>query len=344
MADLFSTNVVNGVVASLIRPSSFLLDRFFPTVQTDQSEEIHFDMIDKTRRLAPFVSPMVEGKVVASQGFSTKTFKPAYIKDKRVWDGNRALKRSAGEQIGGTLQPMDRMRALLAQDLQDQLENLQRRQEWMASSVLRTGAVTIVGDQYPSVSVSFGRDAGLTIPALGNTAKWSAAASKPLDNLQAWALLVLKKCGAMPVDVVMDVDTWVVFRDHTQVKDRITLQRRLGEMPSLDQAAQITEGAVFMGNVDGFNIWVYSGWYIDDAGVEQPILPSGTVIMGTPQIQGVRAYGAIRDEAAGYQAVPYYVKSWIEEDPAVRFVMMQSAPLVVPTRVNASLCATSVLT
>ena len=37
--------------------------------------------------------------------------------------------------------------------------------------------------------------------------------------------------------------------------------------------------------------------------------------------------------------MPYFSKSWVEEDPAVRYLMLQSAPLVVPYRVNASLCA-----
>ncbi len=337
--DLFSTNILRGVVQSLIAPSSFLLDRFFPTVQTDQTEEIHFDMIDKTRRLAPFVSPLVEGKIVSSRAHSTKTFKPAYIKDKRVWDGNRALKRSAGEQIGGSLTPMDRMRALLAMDLVDQLEMLQRRQEWMAAQALRTGKVTVVGDSYPSVVVDFGRDASLTI-TLAGAAKWDQTGVNPLDNLRAWSLLVLQKTGVFPTDVVMDVDAWVLFSNNQAVKDRIALQRRLGEMPTLTQGAPLTEGGVYMGNVDGFNIWVYAGWYLDDSGAEQPMLPSGTVLMTSPQLQGVRAYGAIRDEEAGYQAMPYFPKSWVEKDPAVRYLLMQSAPLMVPTRPNASLCAT----
>jgi len=82
---------------------------------------------------------------------------------------------------------------------------------------------------------------------------------------------------------------------------------------------------------------VYSAWYIDPAdSVEKPILPTGTVILASPAIEGVRAYGAIRDEQAGLQAAPYFVKSWTEEDPSVRFIMMQSAPLVVPYRPNAS--------
>jgi hypothetical protein len=338
MPDLFSTNVLNGVVADLKRPSSFLLDRFFPNVQTETSEEIHFDVDDAKRRLAPFVSPLVEGKVVAGRGYTTNTFKPAYIKDKRVFDANRPLKRSIGEQIGGSISPMDRLRAILAFELEDMLNMLTRRLEVMAATVLRTGAVTIVGDNYPSVSVNFGRDGAQTI-ALTNPNRWSDTGINPLNSLQDWAQIVLKKCGAMPTDVVMDVATWKVFHANTEVQKRLDLYRAIGAQPTMQLGAQITEGGVYMGSVDGFNIFVYSGWYVDDAGVEQPILPSGTVIM-SGQLQGVRAYGAIRDEAAGYQAVPYYVKSWVEEDPAVRFVMMQSAPLVVPYRVNASLAAT----
>src|SRR3972149_6549157 len=99
--DLFSTNVMTGVVNSLQTPPSFLLDTFFPAIQTEQSEEIHFDVETDVMGLAPFVSPVVEGKVMSDVGFTTKTFKPAYVKPKNVWDNSRPLKRYKGEQIGG---------------------------------------------------------------------------------------------------------------------------------------------------------------------------------------------------------------------------------------------------
>lgn len=336
--DLFSTNVMTGVVNSLQTPPSFLLDTFFPAIQTEQSEEIHFDVETDVMGLAPFVSPVVEGKVMSDVGFTTKTFKPAYVKPKNVWDNSRPLKRYKGEQIGGSLAPADRQRLILADNLMNHVKLIRRRKEWMASAILRTGAVTISGELYQTVSVSFGRDAALTITLTGGN-RWGQAGIKPLDLLQDWADLINEKSGAEAVDVVMDVAAWKVFRSDTDVKDRLNVQRRLAERPSMAQDAVFRIGGNFAGAIDGFNIWVYSGRYKDDAGALQKLLPSGTVIM-VGEMLGVQAYGAILDEAAGFQALPYFSKSWIENDPPRRFVMTQSAPLLVPYRPNASLCAT----
>lgn len=337
MVDLFSTNVLNGVVANLKVPASGLLDRYFSQVVTETSEEIHFDVDDAKRRLAPFVSPLVAGKLVESRGYQTSTFKPAYVKDKRVFDANRPFRRAMGEQIGGTLDPATRMRAVLATELEDMVSNLTRRLEVMASEALRTGIVTVSGDSYDTVAVNFGRAAALTPTALASTARWGQSAAKPLDNLQDWADLVTKQSGAVPTDVIMGVDAWKAFRADSEVKSRIDLARSSGGQV-LNQGAKMGEGLTLKGQVDGFNIFVYSGWYVDPAdGQEKPIFPADIVVMTSPQIEGRRAFGAIRDEEAGFQAVPYYAKSWVEKDPAVRLVLMQSAPLVVPYRVNASL-------
>jgi hypothetical protein len=337
MPDLFSTDVLNTVVASLLGESQFLVDRYFPTTQTETSEEIHFDVLAGKRRIAPFVSPFVEGQIVESLGYSTNTFKPAYIKDKRVFDANRPFRRSPGEPIGGNLSPADRLRALVSLDMQDQVSMLRRRLEVMAGQVLATGKETITGDKYPTVVVDFGRSANNTVVP---GTLWSVSTADPLGDLDTWSQMVLQATGAMLNDVIMTVDVWRVFKNNPQVRAELTLFRTLNAMPTLQAATPITEGGVFMGTIAGYNIWAYSAWYVDPAdSIEKPILPPGTVIMTSPQLEGVQCYGAIRDIEAGLQAVPYWSKSWIEEDPSVRFLMMQSAPLMVPYRVNASVSA-----
>lgn len=338
MADLFDTSVLVGVVRSLLGLPQFLLDRYFSTVQTEQSEEIHFDVEQERRRIAPFVSPLVEGQIVASKGYTTNVFTPAYIKDKRVVDMNRPFKRNAGEAFGGDRSPAERLRAHIAMETADQRNMIDRRLEVMAALTLCNGKILIEGEKYPPVLVDFGRAASHTVTA---SPLWSNGAAKPLDDLATWSAVALQDTGVMLMDVIMPPNVYAVFKANQQVKDEMALYRRANDLPSLAPGRPLEEGGIYMGQVDQFNIYTYAGWYIDPKdNVEKQIWPANKIAMLSPLIQGVRCFGAIRDERAGLQAMPYFPKSWIQEDPSVRYLLMQSAPLLVPYRVNASMSAT----
>ncbi len=340
--DIFSTQVLNKTVEYLDRPASFLLDTFFGSVQTAETEEIFFD-IDKSKpRLAPFVSPLVAGKVVADEGYETKSFRPAYVKDKRQFKPDAPLKRSIGEVIGGNLTPQQRREASLNRSLINQLENLTRREEVMAAEALRLGQVTVSGDNYPTQVVNFQRDAALTVTLSGGT-RWGQSGVMPLDSLEDWSALVQTKSGAAAKTVVMDVAAWRLFRKSEDVQKLLTIYRGTNSSFQIDPLVrgQGNEKARFIGSIGDFDIWVYNDVYTDDAGVTQSILPANTVLLGSKeQIEGTRCYGVIQDEKANYRSQRYFTKSWLEEDPPLRFLLMQSAPLVVPYRPNASFCAT----
>ena len=337
MADEFSTSTLIGVVEGLQRPPSFMLDRYFPTVSQDESEEIHFDKIVEKRRISPFVSPVLAGKVVESLGRQVNTFKPAYIKDKRVFDPTQPIKRAIGERIGGgELSNAQRRDAHLARELADQLQMLTRRLELMACEAIRTGKVTVTGDGYPTTVVDFGRDAALTVAALAGTLKWGAADAVPLKNLRAWAKLVRKASGVQPNDVIMGDDAFEAFIADAKVEAR--LNNRNVSNVSMAPTNPTQEGGVYQGTVDGFNIFTYSGWYVDPAdGVEKEFFPADVVAMTSSGVAGVRAFGAIKDGKAGLRALPYFPKMWEDEDPSVEYLMLQSSPLMVPTRPNATL-------
>ena len=334
--DIFTTAFLNGVVDSLLRPPSFLLDTFFPLVVTSEQEEIKFDVADGKRRIAPFVHPLKEGKVVESLGYKTNTFTPAYIKDKRVFDPSKALKRRAGERIGGELSNLDRARANLAVALEDQLATLTRRLEVMAAEVLRTGKATIKGDGYDSVIVDFGRAANQTV-TLGSGSQWGDTGVKPLENLEDWALTVAQASGATVTDVVFTVGAWRKFRDNADAQKAVDLQ--IGQLANFQIPLASIEGLEFKGTIGGKRLWVYTGWYVDpDTGSEVAIIPNGWVILVAQNgLLGTRHFGAIRDEEAGFQAREFFSKSWITPDPAIRYLLMQSAPLIVPYRPNASM-------
>lgn len=337
--DIYSTMYLNGVVDNLKRPATFLMTMFFSMISVATEEEIKFDVASGKRRISPFVSPLREGKLVESLGYTTNTFKPAYVKDKRVIDPNKPLKRLIGEQIGGNLAPVNREQAIVVNEVQDQTQMLTRRQEVMASEALRTGKVTVTGDGFDTVVVDFGRNANHTI-TLASGSKWGETGVSPHQNIEDWALTVLQNSGAEISDVVMGIGAFREYKQDQAVKDALDLRRASGDA-ELESLVKPIQGAKYQGRVGGFNIWTYSDWYVDPAtDTETAIFPTNGVLLASPQVEGVRHYGAIRDPEAGYQAREIFTKSWITKDPAQRLIMSQSAPLTVPYRPDATLYAT----
>jgi major capsid protein E len=102
------------VVRNLKLPSQFLLKTFFPTIIEYATREFAIDVDAGKRRLAPFVSPLVQGRPVESRGISTSLFALAYIKDKRGLDPFRPVQRVIGEHIGGGLSATEREMANLS--------------------------------------------------------------------------------------------------------------------------------------------------------------------------------------------------------------------------------------
>lgn len=334
--DIFSSTVLGGVVEQIVPEYGFLTRTFFPGFQLEDGEEIHFDVRKKSRRIAPFVSPYVQGQIVEKQGYTTKSLKPAYIKDKRVFEPNSSFVRTFGERIGGSLSPQERLERNVAIETKDQMEMLNRRIEVMCGEVLATGKLTIEGELYPKVVLNFLRDAALTV-ALTGAAEWGDAGVSPLADLKAWAATVFSKSGVRPTKIVMTADAYALFEASAAV---VKIMDRFRETNTLVDKAIEGDDGWYAGFIGGFNVFVYNGTYIDPLdNTEKDILPAFTVLLGGDGIRGYRAYGAIRDVEV-MKAMEFYSKSWVAQDPSVRYLMLQSAPIVCPLYPDAMLAAT----
>jgi hypothetical protein len=348
MENIYSTASINRVVSYARAPSSFLLDKFFPMLQTEpDSEEIHFD-IDKSKpRLAPLVHPTRAGKVVENEGFETQSFKPAYVKDKRRLSNTDPLRRMAGEQIGGTMTPMERRAQALATSIRNQLDGLGRRETLMAAEALRTGKVTVSGEGYPTRVVDFKREATLT-KALTLAARWGEAGVRPIRNLETWAGEITTHGGVSASDIVMDPLAAQLLRDDPDYEKMLNRDATRWKENLRDGPVTVGVGSAastWLGKLGQIDLCMYQESYVDDDGNSQNMLPDYSVIMGASGpmgngvggLEGTRCYGAILDEEAEFRAERYFGKSWLEKDPSVRWLLMQSAPLVVPYRPNGSL-------
>lgn len=330
---LFDIATLQGIVRALPQPKLGFAAKYFQRVVESTDPEIHFDVEGTDLRLAPFVSPLVAGKIVTDRGFSTKTFRPAYVKDKTVFTPSRSLTRRLGEKIGGEFSPEERLSLDIANELDAKLLRLERRLEWMAVQALYSGSVTITGDQYPTQVVNFGRDSALTVVKTSGN-KWGDANVEPLDDLNAWS-----DAAETPItDWYLTADAYAIFRDSAKVTKRLEMVRGTS---TLTQDAVLSRDLVLMGVIDGFRIWVIPKINVEnEAGTVVRLVPDGSVIGVADQyFEGVRHFGAIQD-LDHFEPGAYFVKSWPEQDPSARYLLLQSAPLLVPYRPNSTFRAT----
>lgn len=341
--DIYTTYDLLEVVRVQKSLPSFWL-QFFPGVISSQSEEIALDKVsDNYKRLAPFVAPNVQGRVMKKDGYTTVSFRPAYVKPKDVVDPSLDLLRQPGEAFAtGSLSLEQRRNAVIAYLLNRQRIIIDNRIEWMAAKAIIDGKVVVAGEDYPSVTVDFRRDATLTVTLAGGT-KWDQVTATPAADVMALRRAIQNKSGAVANRVIFGANAYSNFyAKEIAGKEASILNTNVrGSNTDVSFLRDGFEGVEFMGryqgsNGAGFEIYVYTAKYEDDAGVLQDMMDTNAVVLVAPDVRGVQCYGAIRDKRAGFQSLKYFPKNWEVEDPSVEYVMTQSAPLPVPRQPDAT--------
>jgi hypothetical protein len=345
--DLFDSRTMMAAMEQAKPPRTFLLNTFFGGApRTFDTEAVDIDIIKGKRRLAPFVNPRREGKVVEKRGFKTRSYKPAYIKPKMVTTAEDIMKRAPGQHIyAPNSGPAVKAAQELGRNLAELNEMITRREEWMAAMSLTTGKCPIIGEGVDDL-VDFLMD-GTHLPVLSGNQLWTDHDdAKPLQDLRRWKRLVAKDSGMSPSIAIMGLDAIDNFLQCDEVVGTTGGRKSLFDMINVSigriDPQMLPDGVTYYGLIKelGLEIYTYEEWYVDDeSDIESPMIPANKVLLGNPNARTERMYGAIKDLSA-LAAVPRFPKSWTVEDPSARFVMLQSAPLMAPLQVDAFLCAT----
>lgn len=344
---IFDTRTMLQAILQLKRPRTFLLDTFFKGFAQFNTKYVDIDILSRSRKMAPFVSPVLEGKVMDRKGKTTNSYAPPYLKPKRPTTAGDLLVAQPGEAIYSPGVTME-MRAseLLMQDLMDLDDSITRREEWMAASALTSGSINVVGDGVNDV-IDFGMQTTHKI-TLSGAALWSAVATcDPIGNLTNWGRQNSQDSGVVSDTCIMGSSVVNYFLAWL----RSDYNKSGGELSSIKLSLGVLkpellgEGVTFLGTLmvpgsNNIDLYSYDEWYVDDVigsgtfGQELPMVPVDRIFIGSSRAQNRKLYGAIQDLDAlqinGGSALPVtrFPKSWTEKDPSVRQVMLQSASLV----------------
>lgn len=341
--EIYSLSTLLSVLRMQRQSPLFFLPNFFRQQINFETEDIVFDkVIGDDRRLAPFVVPNVQGRVLGITGYTTKSFKPAYVKPKHVVDPNMVIPRQPGEALGtGSLSIDQRRNAVIGELTRQHKVIIDNRNEWMAAQALQYGQVVIKGEDYPSTLVDFGRDPALTITLAGGAA-WSAVTSDPLGNLKTGRVLANQKSGARITQHIFGQNAWDKFTSRVNLRDMMD-KNYGGQETRVSLMADGYEGVEYMGRIVGLDgkgaieAWVHTGKYIDPETNAEAFYMNQNGVLGVSQaVEGYRCFGAIKDFDANFQAIPLFMKNWRNQDPSVEYLLSQSAPLMLPKQPDAT--------
>lgn len=317
---------------------------FFGRTIAFETPYIDFELVNRRyKKLAPFVAPNVQGRVITTQGSRMQRFSPAYVKPKSVIDPTKVIVRQVGETMYQPMSNAARRLAVIAEEIKEQKTRIANREEWLAAHAIINGTVTISGEDYPTKEVDFGRDPSLTITLSGG-ARWDQVTGDPQADILTGRRRVNSLSGLVANRIIFGANAWDLFVERLGLNNPTTgslLDRNFrGSETDITRMLNGYEGAEYAGrfigsNGAGFECWVYTGTYEDDEGNEVPFLNTNDVV-GVGAVDGVRGYGAILDSSAGYRAIPVFMKNWEENDPSVEYILSQSSPLMIPGEPNAT--------
>lgn len=341
MIDLFEPRTMLAALEERFPPKMFLRDTFFngQSPETWPSQHIDIDVFKGARRVAPYVHPMAEGKVVERAGFQARTYTPPYIKPKMVTTAQNFLTRGIGENIYGSSDgPEQRAQAQLGKDLAELEDMILRRQETQAAELLETGKVTITGDGVSDL-IDFAMSAS-HIVTLSGTDLWDNASSQPLAKLRALKRIVAKDSGLVPDVCVMGENAIDAFLANANVKDQLDTRRI--DLGIIDPR-ELAEGVTYYGRIKdvSLDLYTYEEYYIHPTTtVLTNMVPAKKIFLGSTRARTSTNYGAIQDLDAGSNfVVPMFPKSWRTKDPSAQWLLLQSAPLLAMHQVDAFLVA-----
>ncbi|OPG98433.1 hypothetical protein B2I21_08770 [Chryseobacterium mucoviscidosis] len=332
MPDIYSFPQLMRVVSALPTTSEYITKTFFSDGPVGLTTEIEIQTLRGKNRIAPYVSELQPGKIIARDKFTAEQYSPVPVKPARNITWNDLKVRAAGEMLYNPDSFETRQRKLIAKDMVELNDTIIRRKVEMASQLLFTGKVVQIGEGVKQeIDYKFQNNITLSGQDL-----WTSAGSDPLSFLANLRIGIMDKNGRTPRILLGDYNAMIALVRHESIL-------KLADNKGLDigniDTRLLPDGVTYHGYLKdvGLDLYSYTGNYTDEKGVEHPFIPAGTVVMlpdGKPFEFLYAANPIAIDEELKLVNTQVVAQVFMERKTAVRTLELQSRPFPVPENIE----------
>ena len=278
--DIYSTAAQLKAIELLPKENSLLWDLFVKDEGCSEEEKMIYDFRKGMQQMAPVVHNNTGGVLMERGGFETLALDFCTIAPERLIEANHLKQRFFGEKILGGMTPDQREKKMLMQDLSDMSKAIQRRRENMARQLILTGkqeVFTYTNEGLSKVATQLA-DFRFTQHFVPET-KWNQPDAKIESDMQKIVDLVVNE-GLGQVEVILmapDVAE-AMQANSTYLNQHNIISMDTGMLENRYRGA----GVRYLGrNADGVDMYSFSGKFINDLGLPESYIPSGTLIAGS---------------------------------------------------------------
>ena len=325
---LFDFRTLTETVNRIIPTKTVISDNVFANKKQVYANHIEVDIVEGRRKIAPITNPNREAPLVSNLTRKKEIYSFPNVKQKKILDFKDLVGVPPGYNLysgsGDTIESAKKQK--IAEELFELKENVIRRHEYLCCQAL-SGKIDYKIDNQ-SYSLDFGMPATHKI-TLETTNKWSETTAKILDNIKAWIRLISSDAGKKAKRAYMGSDVADVFlKDEKIVKLLDTAKASIGE---IGFEVREKEGVVYHGRLFGVDLYEYSEEFTDEDGSTKPFIPKNSFILTPEKNRSIFYSGLIKDASLETaSALPFFAKSWVEQDPGTRYLLVDSSPLPVP--------------
>lgn len=339
--NIYETTTMLAAVKTIPAVNTFFRDTFFPKSadKTLLTENVILDTFKGKRKVAPFVAPRVGGVTINREAYESHSIKAPKIAPQRVLTVDDLNTRLIGESIVSTKTPAQREAEILANDLSEMTEMIDRREELMVRDLLLTGKVIVKGyvdyadKNFVEQEINYGEGIKYNI-----TKKWNTPDSDIYEDLRLMRLEIIQKSGKAPTTLVLSSDLVTVLLGDEKLSE--VLDKRniyLGEINPVIK----NETTTFIGRISALGLDIYSYdevFYNEETGKDEPMMPEKTVIMCSSNM-GSMYYGLVTQMEQDGKFMSYegdrVPKIWNDFANDQKMARITSRPVPVPTSIDA---------
>lgn len=321
--------------------STWILDTFFPNRPVFTGNKVAMGELDTNTPIAPLVAPSVQGRIITDKAeYNVQYVRPAYLKP----SGYVTPQNVNDLALLGTMQTAglvntatnmsgaEKLRVAQIARFQRNRESITNFNIFMALEVLLKGKVTFASQDFPEVTVDYGRHSDLNFAPLTT---WDAVGAKPVSDIKAMNALLSEHGGTDGRVVLSSSKVFGAFANTDEYKDNFVKAQGANAASPLNVGSLGggNQEAKYRGELDGVAWWTLDATYRDENGAVKRYIGDKAFYL-IADMNGSLCHCGLQNLDVMDQPLDVYDYIVQEKDPSGIKLISESSPLAAPSIVN----------